>query len=63
MHVLDRRDLAQRAALEGFRQGIALAEKIVGEMADDHAFGGEEEKAIALCEAVEQIRTLLGDLP
>ena len=29
VHVLDRRDLARRAALEGFRQGIDLAARTV----------------------------------
>ena len=33
VYVIDRRDLARRAALDGFRQGIALAAKIVAEMA------------------------------
>ena len=33
--VLDRRDLAKRAALDGFRQGVALAAKIVADMAAD----------------------------
>jgi hypothetical protein len=63
VHVLDRRDLARRAALDGFRQGIALAGKIVAEMADDHAFAGEEAKASVLHEAVEQIGTLPKDVP
>ena len=63
VHVLDRRDLARRAALEGFRQGLALAEKIVGEMAADHEQAGEEAEAEVLHEAVEQIRTMLKDVP
>src|SRR3712207_6945524 len=33
---LFRSGLARLAALEGFREGIALAERIIGEMADDH---------------------------
>jgi hypothetical protein len=56
VHVLDRRDLARRAALEGFRQAIELAAKIVAEMAADH---GDK----LLEEAVLQIRTLPGDVP
>ena len=61
--VLDRRDLAKRAALDGFRQGLALAAQIVGEMAADHAQAGEHERARVLREAVGQIRTLPMDLP
>ena len=56
VHVLDRRDLARRAALEGFRQAIELAAKIVAEMAADH---GDK----LLEEAVLQIRTLPKDVP
>ncbi len=63
VHVLGRNDLARHAALEGFRQGIALAEKIVGEMADDHAVAGEEAQAEILREAVEQIKMAPGELP
>jgi hypothetical protein len=54
--VLDRRDLAKRAARDGFRQGIALAAQVVGEMAADH-------DSELLREAVEQIRTLPDDVP
>ena len=54
--VLDRRDLAKRAALDGFRQSIALAVQVVGEMAADH-------DSELLREAVEQIRTLPDDVP
>ena len=54
--VLDRRDLAKRAALDGFRQGIALAAQVVSEMAADH-------DSELLREAVEQIRTLPDDVP
>jgi hypothetical protein len=54
--VLDRRDLAKRAALDGFRQGIALAVQVVGEMAADHG-------SDLLEEAVERIRTLPDDVP
>ena len=54
--VLDRRDLAKRAALDGFRQGIALAAQVIGEMAADH-------DSELLREAVEQIRTLPDDVP
>ena len=56
MVVLDRRDLAKRAALDGFRQGIALAVQAVGEMAADHG-------SDLLEEAVERIRTLPDDVP
>ena len=55
VHVLDRRDLARRAALEGFRQAIELAAKIVAEMAADHG-------DMLLDEAVLQIRTLPKDV-
>ena len=63
VHVLGRRGLARPAALEGFREGIALAERIIGEMADDYGSIGEEKKAEALRDAAEQISTLPGDLP
>jgi phage tail sheath protein FI len=33
---LDRRDLARRAALEGFRQAIDLSRRTLDEMAADH---------------------------
>jgi hypothetical protein len=56
VHVLDRRDLTRRAALEGFRQAIELAAKIVAEMAANH---GDK----LLEEAVLQIRTLPKDVP
>jgi hypothetical protein len=55
VHVLDRRDLARRAALEGFPQAIELAANIVAEMADDHG-------DMLLDEAVLQIRTLPKDV-
>ena len=54
--VLDRRALAKRDALDGFRQGIALAAQVVGEMAAD-------DGSDLLEEAVERIRTLPDDLP
>jgi hypothetical protein len=54
--VLDRRDLAKRAALDGFRQGIALAAQVVGEMAAD-------ENSDLLREVERQITTLPDDLP
>jgi hypothetical protein len=54
--VLDRRDLAKRAALDGFRQGIALAARIVVEMAAD-------EDSDLLREAERQILTLPNDMP
>ena len=63
IHVLDRRDLARRAALEGFRQAIELVTMVVGEMTADHEQAGEAEKAAVLREAVEQIRTLPHDVP
>ena len=63
IHVLDRRDLARRAALEGFRQAIELVAMVVGEMTADHEQAGEAEKAAVLREAVEQIRTLPHDVP
>ncbi len=54
--VLDPVDFARRAALDGFRQGIALAAKIVAEMAADEDSG-------LLREAVKQIASLPTDLP
>jgi len=63
VHVLDRRDLARRAALEGFGQAIDLAGRTLEEMAADHEHAGEYGKAAVLREAAEQIRTLPKDLP
>ena len=63
VHILDRRDLAVRAAREGIRQTLNLAARIVGEMAADHEQAGEHEKAAALREAARQIETLPNDLP
>jgi hypothetical protein len=63
VHALDRRDLAVRAAREGIRQTIDLARRALEEMADDHAFADEVEKAAALREAVRQIETLPHDVP
>jgi hypothetical protein len=63
VYVLNRHDLARRAALEGFRQGIRLAAKIVNEMAADHERTGEEAKGALLRVAIKQIRTLPGDVP
>ena len=63
LHVLDRRDLARRAALEGFRQSVDVAARVVGEMAADHEHAGDEAKADVLREAVQQIKTLLRDVP
>ena len=56
VYVLDRRDLARRAALDGFRQGIELAAKVVAEMQADHG-------SDLLAEAVLQIRSLPKDVP
>ena len=64
--ILDRRDLAKRAARDGFRQGIALAAQVVGEMAADHdseLLREAVEQIRTLPEAVEQIRTLPDDVP
>jgi hypothetical protein len=55
--VLDRRDLAKRAALDGFRQGIAPAAQVVGERA------AAEENSDLLREVERQIMTLPDDLP
>ena len=63
LHVLDRRDLAKRAALAGLREMSDLAARVVGEMAADHERGGDAAGAKALREAVTQIRTLLDDVP
>ena len=63
MFILDPVDFARRAALDAFRQGIALAAKIVGEMAADHAHGGDKAGAKALREAQVQIATLPEDRP
>jgi hypothetical protein len=62
-HVLDRRDLARRATLEGFRQAIKLVTMVVGEMAADHAQASEQVKAAVLREAVGQVRTLPVEVP
>ncbi len=56
VYVLDRHDLTRQAALEGFRHGIKLAAKIVGEMATDHG-------SDLLEEAEKQIRSLPKDVP
>lgn len=56
-------DFAVRAALDGFRQGVELAAKVVAEMAADHDHAGEEAVTAVLREAVLQIRTLPKDLP
>lgn len=53
--VFDRRDLAQRAALDGFREGVAMARQVAAEMCDHH-------DCELLREAERQIRTLPGDL-
>ena len=60
--VLKRRDLAKRAALEGFKQALALAEKVVAQMAIDHELAGDTNGAAALREAVIQIRISPSDL-
>jgi hypothetical protein len=54
--VLDPIDLARRAALDGFRQRVALAARIVAEMAAD-------EDSDLLREAERQILTLPNDMP
>ena len=56
-------DFARRAALDGFRQGVELAGKVVAEMAADHEHAGEPETAAVLREAAGQIRTLPKDVP
>ena len=63
VHVLDRRDLAVRAAREGIRQTIDLARRVLEEMAADHEHAGEAANAVILYEAAEQIRRLPKDLP
>ena len=63
LHVLDRRDLAERAAREGIRQTVDLAGQVLEEMAADRAQAGEPEKAAALREGAKQVRRLPGDLP
>jgi hypothetical protein len=50
LHVLDPRDIARRAAKEGFRQGVDLSARTVGEMAADH-------DSDILSEAAKQKRT------
>ena len=52
-----RRDLAKRGALDGFRQGIALAAQVIGERA------AAEESSDLLREVERQIMTLPDDLP
>jgi hypothetical protein len=54
--VLDPLDFAERAALDGFRQGIAFAAKLVGERTAD-------ENSDLLREVERQITTLPDDLP
>ena len=54
--ILDPVDFARRAALDAFRQGIALSAKIVAEMAAD-------EDSERLREAERQILTLPQDVP
>ena len=61
--VLDRRDLARRAALEGFRQAVDLASQTLREMAADHEQAGQFDQATVLREAAKQIRSLPQDLP
>jgi hypothetical protein len=59
-------DFARRAALDGFRQGVALAAQVVGEMAADHdseLLREAVEQIRTLPEAVEQFRTLPDDMP
>jgi hypothetical protein len=63
VHVLDRRDLARRAALEAFRQAIELAAKTLADMAANHELSGEWTGAASLREAERQVRTLPGDVP
>ena len=68
LFVLDPQDLARRAALDGFRQGITLAAKVVAEMAADHEKAGLADaywpvKVEVLREAERQILTLPEDLP
>ena len=63
VNVLDRRDLARRAALGGFRQAMKLVMMVVGEMAADHARAGDDAEAAVLREAVTQVRTLPSDVP
>jgi hypothetical protein len=63
VHVLDRRDLARRAAREGIRQAIDLAAQTLREMAADHEHAGEFDRAAALREGAKQIRGLPKDLP
>lgn len=50
-------------ALAGLQQAIELAARIVGEMAADHSHTGDQAEAAVLREAVEQVRTLPGDVP
>jgi hypothetical protein len=63
VHVLDRRDLAVRAAREGIWQTIDLARRVLEETAADHEHAGEAANAVILYEAAEQIRRLPKDLP
>ena len=63
VHLLDRRDLARRAALDGFRRAIELAAKTVADMAANHELSGDWTGAEALRGAERQVRTLPGDVP
>ena len=53
VHVLDRRDLARRAALEGFRQAIELVVMVVNEMAADHEHAGERAGRVAVTAGIK----------
>jgi hypothetical protein len=60
--VPNRRELAKRAALDGFKQAITLVEKVVAEMATNHELRGDSAGAAALREVVIQVRILPSDL-
>jgi hypothetical protein len=63
VYVLDRRDLAKRAALDTLRQAVDSSPARSPMMAADHERAGDQAGAAALREAQWQIRTLPADLP
>ena len=63
VYVLDRRNLAKRAALDTLRQAVDLSARAVAEMAADHERAGDQASAAALREVQWQIRTPPADLP
>ena len=63
VHVLDRRDLARRAAITGFRHAVDLAVRTVAEMAADHEDAGRPAQGAVLREAVKKLEMMPDDVP